>query len=315
VFWALGAVALAAVQARAQSAATRIGILSPFIGPDSEFFELVRQRLRDLGYVEGRNVAFIYRSAENFEALARHATDMVRLRPSVIVTAGPSGVRAAMNATSSIPIVIANVGDAVDQGFVKSLASPGGNVTGLTSLNTELSVKRLDLLADALPAVRQVVALREAAGDSGPALAMEAAARKRGLKLEVIQVREVDELASAFEAMPATRATALCVIQSSLFASQLRRLVELAAARGIAAVYPDARYVQAGGLMSYGPDIRDMYRRSADFIDRILRGASPGSLPVEQPTVFELAINLRVARSLGITLAKEALLRATTVIE
>ena len=174
---------------------SRIGVLSPFIGPDSAFFEALRQRLQELGYVEGTNAAFIYRAAEDYDGLARHAAEMVRLQAHVIVTAGAAGVRAAMSASKSTPIVIANVGDAVAQGFVASLARPGGNVTGLTSLNTELSVKRLELLADALPSIRQVVALGEAVGDSGPVHATEAAARARGLKLEVMQVREADELA------------------------------------------------------------------------------------------------------------------------
>ena len=294
---------------------SRIGVLSPFIGPDTAFFESLRQRLQELGYVEGRNVAFIYRAAEDYEGLARNAAEMVRLDAHVIVTAGAVGVRAAMSASKSTPIVIANVGDAVAQGFVASLARPGGNVTGLTSLNTELSVKRLELLADALPSIRQVVALGEAVGDSGPVHATEAAARARGLKLEVMRVREADELASAFAAMPVGRSAALCVIQGPLFTSQLRRIVELAAARGLPAMYPDSRYVEVGGLMSYGPNIRELYRQSAGYVDRILKGAVPANMPVEQPSVFEFALNMKTARSLGVTLSREVRARADIVLE
>jgi putative ABC transport system substrate-binding protein len=293
----------------------RIGVLSPFIGPDSAFFEALRGRLQELGYVEGRNAAYLYRVAEDYDGLARHAAEMVRLDVHVIVTAGAPGVRAAMRATKTVPIVIANVGDAVAQGFVASLARPGGNVTGLTSLNTELSVKRLDLLAEALPSIRHVIALREAVGDSGPVHATEEAARARGLKLEVMQVREADELPSAFAAMPAGRGTALCVIQGPLFTSQLRRLVELAAARNLPAMYPDSRYVEVGGLMSYGPNIRENYRQSAVYVDRILKGAAPATMPVEQPTVFELALNLKTARTLGVTLSRDVRTRADIVIE
>lgn len=293
----------------------RIGVLSPFIGPDAAFFETLRLRLQELGYVEGRNAAFIYRAAEDYDGLARHAAEMVRLQVHVIVTAGAPGVRAAMSASKSTPIVIANVGDAVAQGFVSSLARPGGNVTGLTSLNTELSVKRLDLLAEALPSVRQVVALGEAVGDSAPVHAIEEAARARGLKLEVMRVREADELASAFAAMPAGRGTALCVIQGPLFTSQLRRLVELAAARGLPAMYPDSRYVEAGGLMSYGPNVRELYRQSAVYVDRILKGAAPATMPVEQPSVFELALNLKTARGLGVTISRNVRARADIVLE
>ena len=297
-----------------QERLARIGVLSPFIGPDSSFFEVLRLKLQELGYVEGKNAAYLYRVAEDYDALARHAAEMVKLQAHVIVTAGATGVRAAMSASKTTPIVIANVGDAVAQGFVASLARPGGNVTGLTSLNTELSVKRLDLLAEALPSIRQVVALVEAVGDSGPVQATEAAAKALGLKLEVMRVREVDELASAFAAMPAGHGAALCVIQGPLFTSQLRRIVELAAARGLPAIYPDSRYVEVGGLMSYGPNIRELYRQAATYIDRILKGGAPATMPVEQPSVFELALNLKTARSLGVSVSRAVLTRADIVL-
>ena len=292
----------------------RIGVLSPFIGPDSDFFEVLRGRLQELGYTEGRNVAYIYRTAEEYDRLAEHAKEMVRLNVQVIVTAGAPGVRAAKGATDSIPIVIANVGDAVAQGFVNSLARPGGNVTGLTSLNTELSAKRVDLLVDALPSGFHLVALREAVGDSSPLRATEAAARARSIRLEVMQVREADELGSAIAAAAAARGAALVVIPGTLFASQLRRVVDLVSSHRVPAIYPDSRYVRAGGLMSYGPNIPELYRQAAGYVDRILKGSPAANLPVGQPTSFELAVNLRTAKALGITIAPEVLLRADVVL-
>lgn len=309
---ALGALLLATAGAQAQVA--RIGVLSPFIGPDSDFFEVLRARLQELGYTEGRNAAYIYRAAEEYDRLALHASEMVRLNVQVIVTAGAPGVRAAMGTTDTIPIVIANVGDAVAQGFVSNLARPGGNVTGFTSLNTELSAKRVELLVDALPATTHLVALREAVGDSSPARATERAAHARGVRTEVMAVRGADELDSAIAAAAGTRGTALVVIPGTLFVSQMRRVVELAANHRLPAVYPDSRYVRAGGLMSYGPNIREIYRQAAGYVDRILKGAPAGSLPIGQPTSFELAVNLRAAEALGVTLTPEVLRRADVVL-
>jgi putative ABC transport system substrate-binding protein len=308
------ALLLLIASAAAEAQVARVGVLSPFIGPDSDFFEVLRGRLQELGYTEGRNVAYIYRAAEDYERLAQDAKDMVRLNVQVIVTAGAPGVRAAKSATDSIPIVIANIGDAVAQGFVSSLARPGGNVTGLTSLNTELSAKRVDLLVEALPAASHLVALREAVGDSSPVRATEAAARARGVRVEVMAVREADELGSAVAAAAATRNTALVVLPGTLFTSQLRRVVDLAANHRLPAIYPDSRYVRAGGLISYGPNVRELYRQAADYADRILKGAQAASLPIGQPSSFELAVNLRAAEALGVTITPAVLLRADVVL-
>jgi len=309
-------VLLASVPAGAQGAAKipRVGVLSPFTGPDSLFFETLRHRLKDLGYVEGRNIAFVYRAAEDFDQLHAYAREMARLNVEVMVTAGSQGVRAAKTATSTIPIVIGNVGDAVGQGFVASLAKPGGNVTGLSSLNTELSAKRLTLLKEAFSSISRVAVLREAVGEADPLRATEAAARTLGITLEVFQVRDTDELASAFTAIAAAHAGALHVLPGSMFVSQLRRVVELAATVRIPAMYPDDRFVKAGGLMSYGSSVADLYGRAADYVDRILKGAKPGNLPVEQPTTFSMAINLRTARELGVTLPQPMLLRADQIL-
>jgi putative ABC transport system substrate-binding protein len=310
---AMGAVLAALQMIASEAQVARVGVLSPFIGPDSGFFETLRERLQQLGYTEGRNVAYIYRAAEDYEQLAHLASEMVRLQVQVIVTAGAPGVRAAISASDSTPIVMANVGDAVAQGFVSNLARPGGNVTGLTSLNTELSAKRLDLLLEALPGVTRVVALREAVGDSSPVRASEAAARAKGVRVEVMQVRDADELPSAMAAASAP-GTALSVIPGTLFASRARRLVELATMNHLAAIYPDSRYVQAGGLMSYGPNVTELYREAANYVDRILKGARPANMPVGQPVNFQFAVNLRTAKALGVALNPEVVLRADLVV-
>ncbi|MBI3635548.1 MAG: ABC transporter substrate-binding protein [Candidatus Rokubacteria bacterium] len=313
---AAGIASLAApAPARAQGArVSRIGVLSPFIGPDSLFFETLRRRLQELGYVEGRNIAFVYRAAEDFDQLQTHAREMVRLNVDVIATAGPQGVRAARGATATIPIVMGNVGDALDQGFITSFAKPGGNVTGLSSLNSELSAKRLALLKEALPRLTRVAVLREAVGDATPLRTAESVARTLGITLEVFQVRDADELPSAFASMAAARVGAVEVLPSPLFVSQLRRVVELAAVSRVPAIYPDDRFVHAGGLMSYGSRIPELYARAAEYVDRILKGARPGDLPVEQPTTFTLAVNLRIARELGVTLPQGLLIRADHVV-
>lgn len=292
----------------------RIGVLSPFIGPDNAFFETLRQRLQQLGYVEGRNVSFVYRAAEDFDQLQRIAAEMVSLHVAVIVTAGPQGVRAARNATLSVPIVMGNVGDAVDQGLVSSFAKPGGNITGLSSLNTELSAKRLEILKQAFPTISRVALLREAVGDATPLEAVQRRARSLGITLHVFQIREADELPSAFVAMTDARVGAVEILPGSIFVSQLRRLVELSATARLPTIFADDRFVRAGGLMSYGPDVLELYGRAAEYVDRILKGARPADLPVEQPTNFTLAIHLGTAARLGVTIPRELLLRAEVLV-
>jgi putative tryptophan/tyrosine transport system substrate-binding protein len=292
----------------------RVGVLSPFLGPDSLFFDTLRGRLQKLGYVEGRNVSFVYREAEGFDQLQAHARDMVRLNVDVIATAGPQGVRAARSASPTVPIVMGNVGDAVSQGFVASLAKPGGNVTGLSSLNSELSAKRLALLKEAFPAANRIAILREAVGDASPLRSTEVTARRLGVALEVFQVRDGDELPSAFATMAAGHVSALEVLPGSIFVSQLRHVVELAANARVPAIYPDDRFVKAGGLMSYGSNITELYARAAEYVDKILKGARPEDLPVEQPTVFSLAINLRAAKALGTPMPPQFVARADQIV-
>jgi putative ABC transport system substrate-binding protein len=311
---ALGTLLLASapdrVSAQGPLPVPRVGVLAPFIGPDNAFFDTLRERLQELGYVEGRNISFVYRAAEDFDKLQALAAEMAAMKVAVIVTAGPQGIRAARNATRSIPIVMGNVGDAVDQGFVSSFSRPGGNVTGLSSLNTELSAKRLELLKQTLPGLSRVAVLREAVGDATPLEAVQRRARSLGITIQVFQVREADELPSAFTAMSDARVGALEILPGSLFVSQLRRLTELAAIVRLPTIFADDRFVRAGGLMSYGPDILDLYRRSAGYVDRILRGARPADLPVEQPTSFILAIHLGTAARLGVKFPQDLILRA-----
>jgi len=292
----------------------RVGVLSPFIGSDNAFFDTFRNRMQQLGYVEGRSVAYVYRAAEDFDQLQAFAVEMVKLNVSVILTAGPQGVRAARNATRTVPIVMGNVGDAVDQGFVTALARPGGNVTGLSSLNTELSAKRLELLKQTIPSLVRVAVLREAVGDATPLDAVQRRARALGIAVQVFQIRDSDELSSAFAAMAEARVGALEILPGSMFVSQLRRLVDLTASTRIPAIFADQRFVQAGGLMSYGPDVLDLYTRAAGYVDRILKGANPGTLPVEQPTAFTLAIHLGTAARLGVSIPPDLLQRADLLV-
>ncbi len=292
----------------------RVGVLSPFVSASDSFPELFRQGLRELGYVEGQNIALEYRSAEGIaDRLPGLAAELTRLGVDVIVTTTPSGAQAAKQATTTIPIVFGGVDDAVEQGFVASLARPGGNVTGATWLNTELSAKRLELLKEALPKVTRVAVLREAVGGAASLRATEGAARSLGVRLQVIELRDPGELPSAFAAMTHEHVGALIVLQGPMIASQQRQIVNLAAENRLPAIFSDGAFVEAGGLMSYGPKLVDFYRRAAAYVEKILKGARPGDLPVEQPTHFELRVNLRTARALRLSLPQSILLRADAI--
>ncbi len=301
--------------AAAQIRPRQIGVLSPFVNRDNLFFETLRSELARLGYGEGKNFAYVYRNSESFDGLSSHAADMARRRVDVIVTEGALGARAARNSTDSIPIVIANIGDAVNQGFAATLARPGGNVTGMSALNAELSAKRLEILKETLPSLARVAVMREAVGDSAPLNAIEAAAPALALKLLILQVRDSEEIPSAFSAMTASRAGALELLPGSMFVSRMRRIAALTSHAKLAGIFPDARFVQNGGLMSYGPNVVELYKRSAIFVDKILRGARAAELPVEQPKAFQLAINLQTAKALGISLPGSIMMRADRVIQ
>jgi len=241
--------------------------------------------------------------------------ELVQLKVDVIVTEGPQGVRAAQNATRSIPIVMGDVGDAVNQGFVASLARPGGNVTGLSSLNAELSGKRLELLKEAVPKLSRFAVLREAVGDAYPLRTIESAAQAMGLKAIVFQVREADEVPSAFAAMTSSKVGAFQLLTGSLFVSRLHSITELATQTKLPGIFSDARFVRSGGLISYGPDVLALYKRAAIFVDKIFKGAKPSDLAVEQPTAFELTINLKTANALGIKIPPGLLSRADQILK
>jgi len=316
----------APLAAEAQQAAkvARIGYLSPNLATGPHLREAFRQGLRDLGYVEGRNLVIEYRDAEGkVERLPALAAELVALTVDVIVTEGGNTVvpLAAKQATRTLPIVFATAADAVGSGLVTSLARPGGNVTGLDSLSTELVGKRLELLTQAVPGVGQVAVLW-LPGVYGERTEKEmltgAEVAARGLKVRVQFVeatRDPADLDRAFSDMTRARAGALTVLPSNMFRREHRRLLDLAARHRLPAVYPWRDFVDAGGLMSYGASLTDLSRRAATYVDRILKGAKPGDLPVEQPTKFELVINLKTARTLGLTIPPSVMSQADQIIE
>ena len=284
--------------------------------------EAFMHRLRDLGYVEGRDLVTEYRDAEGkperFPALA---AELAALKIDVIVTAGGTlAVLAAKRATTTIPIVFTVVGDPVAEGVVSSLARPGGNVTGLSLVSTELVVKSLQLLKQAVPRVSRIAfmlkpdAMPDAARKERLATADDAA-RALGIDLQVVEARGPEDFDRAFADMRKARAGALHVWVTPVFDLQRRRLVDLATKNRLPSVYSLKGWAEDGGLMSYGPDIVDLNRRAASYVDRILKGAKPGDLPVEQPTTFELVINLKTAKALGLTIPPALLARADQVIE
>ena len=281
--------------------------------------EAFRQGLRELGYVEGRNILIEYRWAEGrFDRLPALAAELVRLGVTVIVAANTPAALAARNATSTIPIILVTSGDPVGSGLAASLARPGGNVTGLSLTPTlAISGKHLELLKDAFPSITHVAVLANPANPPTAGLLKETelAARSLGLRLRVVQVREPKEFGDAFATIKNERVPALLVIADPLVADNRDRIVAFAAANRLPAIYPYRTFVDAGGLMSYGANVADLNRRAATYVDRILKGAKPADLPIEQPTKFELVVNIKAAKALGITIPQSLLLRADRVIE
>jgi putative ABC transport system substrate-binding protein len=283
--------------------------------------EAFLQGLRDLGYVEGRSLVIEYRNAEGkSERLPALAAELVALKADVIAAQGTSAALAAKQATRTLPIVFAGVGDPVTSGLVTSLARPGGNVTGSSILNPELVGKCLELLTQAVPGVSRVAVLWQPGGlgeRTGKDMLKraEVAARALGVRLQVVEARGPENLDRAFSDMTRARAGALTVLPSGVFNNERRRLVDLAAKNRLPAVYPWRESVDAGGLMSYGPNVADSLRRAATYVDKILKGAKPGDLPVEQPTKFELVINVKTAKALGLTIPQLVLGRADHVVE
>jgi len=317
----MGAVLLATpLVAKAQQAGKvwRIGVLSP--GPSTGPFSsaLLQQSLRELGYVEGVNLAVEWRNAEGkmerFDALA---ADLVRLRVDVIVAMVPGATLAAKRSTASIPIVMVNTPDPVQLGLVASLGRPGGNVTGTTTLSADLSSKQLELLKEAVPRVVRIAVLWNPDNPWHP-LALkgaEAAARSLAVQLQILEARRAEEFDSAFEAMTRKRAGAVLVLADPLTAFHRTRLTALAIKCHLPGMFATRAYAEAGGLMSYWAHQADLDRRVASYVDRILKGAKPADLPIEQPTKFELVINLRTAKALGLTIPPSLLGRADDVIQ
>jgi putative ABC transport system substrate-binding protein len=293
-----------------------------FLGPNtrsgaSDWVAALAQRLRELGWIEGRTVTIEYRWAEGREErLAEIAAEFVRLKVDVIVTSGTPAVMASKQATSVIPIVFATAGDPVGSGLVASLARPGGNVTGLATLVADLAGKRLELLREIVPGLGRLAIMGNA---SNPFTVLEldevqAAAGTLGLEVVTLEIRRAQDIAPAFEALK-SRADALYVCTDALANTNRIRISTSALGVRLPTMHGSRDYVEAGGLMSYGPNYPDLFRRSADYVDKILHGAKPGDIPVEQPTKYELVLNLTTAKALGLTVSPTLLARADEVIE
>ena len=279
--------------------------------------EAFRQRLYELGYVEGKNIFIEYRYAEGKPGrLPNLAGELVHLNVDVMVTVGGSSVIAAKKASSKIPIIFAGSGDPVGSGFVSSLARPGGNITGLSTMAPDLNSKRLELLKEAFPKVARVALLWEGFSRGNQTLTeTEAAAKALGVKLLSLEVRRIGDLDSAFTRAKREGAQALITVAGPLVNTQQRQVLDFAAKNRLPAMYPTSELVEAGGLMSYAANDADLWRRAADFVDKILKGAKPADVPVEQPTKFELVINLKTAKQIGLTIPQRVLARADRVIK
>ncbi|MFZ0196649.1 MAG: ABC transporter substrate-binding protein [Pseudolabrys sp.] len=303
----VGAAAAWPLAARAQQVGKTpqigyLGVSSPSLEP--HYVEAFRQKLRELGHVEGKNIAIEYRWAEGQDdRLPNLASELVRLKPDVIVTTGTPGAVAAMQATKTIPIVMASSADPVGSGLVASLARPGGNVTGFTILGPELEGKRLELLKQAVPGLSRLAVLWN---PSNPGIVsyfetVKNAGRALQISLgPVVEVRRSDELDSAFTAIASARPHALVVIADRFLLSHRKQIVEFAAVKRLPTMYPYREYVDAGGLMSYAPSNIELFLGTAIYVDKILKGAKPGDLPIQEPTKFELVINLKTAKALGL---------------
>ena len=274
--------------------------------------------LKELGYSEGRNLAIEYRSAEGrAERFPALASELVRLNVDLIVTRGTPAALAAKNATSSIPVVMAAIGEPVNTTVVANLAHPGGNVTGLSAFVSELEAKRMELLKETVRRVARVTAFFNMGNPVAPPQwnEVERAARALGIQPQLFDVRKPEDFPAAFDAAVRQRADAIVVGIDAITQANRRPIAELALKNRLPTIYPAREFVDAGGLVSYGVSYPDLYRRAARFVDKILRGAKPADLPVEQPTKFELVINLKTAKALGLTIPQSVLLRADQVIE
>jgi putative tryptophan/tyrosine transport system substrate-binding protein len=309
-----------AAEAQPPAKVARIGFLAGNLAAIPQLREAFLQGLRDLGDVEGRNVVIEYRDAEGkLDRLPALASELVALKVDAIVASGTLAALAAKQATRTLPIVFSSAADPVGSGLVTSLARPGGNVTGLSVLHSELVGKWLEQIKQAVPRVSRVAVLWQPGAfgertEKDILKRAEVAGRDLGVQLQFVEARGPADFGRAFSDMTRERAGALTVLTSNMFLTERRRLVDLAAKNRLPAVYPWREGVDAGGLMSYGPDLADLYRRAATYVDKILKGAKPADLPVEQPTNFELVINLKTAKALSLTIPQSLLGRADEVV-
>ncbi len=315
---ALAAGVPAARVSSAQSAAKVpvVGLLDA--GERREWWTAFRDQLRELGYVEGKTVALETRFAEGrFDRLPALAQELIRLKVAVVVTSGRVAARAASDATRTVPIVMATGDDPVTTGLVASLARPGGNVTGVTSLGQEVTTKRFELLQELMPRIARLAVLwhKDNPASESAVRQLQSAAKASKVALQILAVKTTDEFAGAFAAMTRTHAQAVFVVTGPAFFQDRERLATLALKHHLPSMYTQSEYVDAGGLLAYGPNYPDLFRRAALYVDKILKGAKPGDLPIEQPTKFELVINARTARALGMTIPNPILLRADRTIE
>ena len=310
--------------ARAQQPAStvrRIGFLLPGVARMMVvrgLLEAFRQGLKEYGWVEGQNISVEYRFAEGKEdALPGIAAALVQSQPDVLVAEGTAAIQAAKNVTQTVPIVMAVSNDPVGTGLVASLNRPGGNITGLSLLTGELAGKRLQLLTEIIPGLARVAVLSNPSNPSSALLLEQtkAAAQSLNIEIHVVEVRGPDKFESAFAAVTAAHAGALIVLPDGMLYGQHPRVVTFTAASHLPTLFPEKEVAEVGGLVSYGPSIPGSFRRAAAYVDKILRGAKPADLPVEQPTTFELVVNLQTARAIGVTIPTSILLRADEVIE
>ena len=323
LYFALGVLLFAlCVSAEAQQARkvatvgllTLVSVSNSTISPRVEAF---RQGLRDLGYVEGKNIVIEYRSAdEKLDRLPELAAELVQLKVDVIVSGGDMVTRVVKEATSTIPIVMLYDNDPIGSGLISSLARPGGNITGLSSLSAEISGKRLEILKETVPRLSRLAVLGTSTTPVNAAALRdtELAARVLGVKLQYLDVLVPKDIETAFQAASKTHADAVLTLSSVVFTSHRKQLIDLAAKSRLPAMYTAKEFVEAGGLMTYGASIPDLFRRAATYVDKILKGAKPADLPVEQPMKFEFIINLKAAKQIGLTIPPNVLARADKVI-
>jgi putative ABC transport system substrate-binding protein len=307
------------VEAQQPAKVPRIGYLAlNSTSANSPRIEAFRQGLRELGYVEGKNIVIVYRYADGkLDRLPSLATELARTKVDIIVSGGATTTRAAKEATATIPIVMAQDPDPVGNGFVASLARPGGNITGLSSLSADLSGKRLELLKEILPKLARL-AVFETSTNTGNAQQLretELIAGAFGITLQRLDILGLKDIEPAFRAAAKGRADAVFLLRGPVLNSQRTQVVKLAAKSRLPATYPQSEYVEAGGLMSYGVSTADLDRRTATYVDKILKGAKPADLPVEQPIKFEFIINLKAAKQIGLTIPPNVLARADRVIK